>query len=35
MRKNKLRAEHNNAAIINGWLAIPSSYSAEILGHQG
>ncbi len=35
MRKNKLTAEHNNAAIINGWLAIPSSYSAEIFGHQG
>lgn len=35
MRKNKLRAVQENAAIINGWLAIPSSYSAEILGYQG
>ncbi|MCU6671310.1 aldolase/citrate lyase family protein [Enterobacteriaceae bacterium H4N4] len=35
MRQNKLKALRENAAIINGWLAIPSSYSAEILGHQG
>ncbi|MEQ4531198.1 MAG: aldolase/citrate lyase family protein [Mixta sp.] len=36
MRINKLKtamAEHR--PIINGWLAIPSSYSAEIMGHQG
>lgn len=36
MRVNKIKtaiAEHR--AIINGWLAIPSSYSAEIMGHQG
>jgi len=36
MRANTLKvavAEHR--PIINGWLAIPSSYSAEILGHQG
>lgn len=32
MRKNRLK---NAAPIVNGWLAIPSSYSAEIAGHQG
>ncbi|WP_276854932.1 HpcH/HpaI aldolase family protein [Enterobacter oligotrophicus] len=36
MRVNKIKtaiAEHR--PVINGWLAIPSSYSAEIMGHQG
>lgn len=36
MRVNKIKtaiAEHRS--VINGWLAIPSSYSAEIMGHQG
>lgn len=36
MRVNKLKiAAAENRPIINGWLAIPSSYSAEIMGHQG
>jgi 4-hydroxy-2-oxoheptanedioate aldolase len=36
MRLNKLKvAAAENRPIINGWLAIPSSYSAEIMGHQG
>lgn len=36
MRKNRLKsALHDNAPIVNGWLAIPSGYSAEIAGHQG
>lgn len=36
MRVNKIKtaiAEHR--PVINGWLAIPSSYSAEIMGNQG
>ena len=36
MRINKLKvAAAENRPVINGWLAIPSSYSAEIMGHQG
>lgn len=36
MRKNPLKAAfRNQQPIINGWLAIPSGYSAEIAGHQG
>lgn len=36
MRRNKLKALiQENTPIVNGWLAIPSSYSAEIVGHQG
>ncbi|HEY1846045.1 MAG TPA: aldolase/citrate lyase family protein [Buttiauxella sp.] len=36
MRKNALKtAWRQQQATINGWLAIPSSYSAEIAGHQG
>lgn len=36
MRINKLKtAVAENRPLINGWLAIPSSYSAEIMGHQG
>ena len=36
MRKNTLKtAFRNNTPIINGWLAIPSGYSAEIVGQQG
>ncbi|KNC08598.1 2,4-dihydroxyhept-2-ene-1,7-dioic acid aldolase [Klebsiella sp. RIT-PI-d] len=36
MRKNRLKtAFRENTPIINGWLAIPSGYSAEIIGHQG
>ncbi|QKJ88596.1 2,4-dihydroxyhept-2-ene-1,7-dioic acid aldolase [Paramixta manurensis] len=33
MRLNPLK--HHDKPIINGWLAIPSGYSAEIVGHQG
>jgi len=33
MRLNPLKQRQH--PIINGWLAIPSSYSAEIVGHQG
>ncbi|UQC71020.1 2,4-dihydroxyhept-2-ene-1,7-dioic acid aldolase [Lelliottia sp. AC1] len=36
MRRNKLKQLiQEQYPIINGWLAIPSSYSAEIVGHQG
>ena len=36
MRRNKLKQLiQEQSPIINGWLAIPSSYSAEIVGHQG
>lgn len=36
MRRNKLKQLiQEQSAIINGWLAIPSGYSAEIVGHQG
>lgn len=36
MRKNPLKTAFcQQQPIINGWLAIPSGYSAEIAGHQG
>ncbi len=36
MRKNKLKQLFKEGkAAINGWLQIPSSYSAEIMSHQG
>ena len=36
MRKNKLKQLFKmGKAAINGWLQIPSSYSAEIMSHQG
>jgi 4-hydroxy-2-oxoheptanedioate aldolase len=36
MRVNNIKQMlAENRPIINGWLAIPSSYSAEIMGHQG
>lgn len=36
MRVNNLKtALAENRPVVNGWLAIPSSYSAEIMGHQG
>ena len=36
MRRNKLKELiQANTPIVNGWLAIPSGYSAEIVGHQG
>jgi 4-hydroxy-2-oxoheptanedioate aldolase len=36
MRENRLRTLwKNDQAAINGWLAIPSSFSAETMAHQG
>ncbi len=36
MRENRLRALwQNNQAAVNGWLAIPNSFSAEVMAHQG
>jgi 4-hydroxy-2-oxoheptanedioate aldolase len=36
MRKNALRKiVAKGGTIVNGWLAIPNSYSAEVMAHQG
>ena len=36
MRKNKLKQMFKDGKpIINGWLQIPSSFSAEVMSHQG
>jgi 4-hydroxy-2-oxoheptanedioate aldolase len=36
MRQNQLKTQWAaNAPVINGWLAIPSSFSAEVMAHQG
>jgi len=36
MRANRLRTIwQSGGAIVNGWLAIPSSFSAETMAHQG
>ena len=36
MRKNKLKKIFKEGkAAINGWIEIPSSYSAEVMAHQG
>ena len=36
MRKNKLKQMFKNGEpIINGWLQIPSAFSAEVMAHQG
>lgn len=36
MRENRLRqAWKQGGAIVNGWLAIPSGFSAETMAHQG
>ena len=36
MRENRLRTLwQNDQAAVNGWLAIPSSFSAEVMAHQG
>ena len=36
MRRNRLRElAAAGTPILNGWLAIPSAYSAEVMGHQG
>ena len=36
MRENRLRTLwRDDRAAINGWLAVPSSFSAEVMAHQG
>ena len=36
MRANKLREIwKQGGAVVNGWLAIPSAFSAEVMAHQG
>ena len=36
MRENKLRTMWaKGEAVVNGWLAIPSGFSAEVMAHQG
>ena len=36
MRANKLkRIFSEGKAVVNGWLQIPSSFSAEVMAHQG
>jgi 4-hydroxy-2-oxoheptanedioate aldolase len=36
MRENKLRTLwRNDQAAVNGWLAVPNSFSAEVMAHQG
>ena len=36
MRKNKLKQMFKEGKpIINGWLQIPSAFSAEVMAHQG
>ena len=36
MRENRLRTMwKNDQAAVNGWLAIPNSFSAEVMAHQG
>lgn len=36
MRENRLRTLwQNDQAAVNGWLAVPDSFSAEVMAHQG
>ncbi len=36
MRENRLRSIwKDGGAAVNGWLAIPNSFSAETMAHQG
>ena len=36
MRENRLRTLWDqDQAVVNGWLAVPSSFSAEVMAHQG
>ena len=36
MRQNKIKKMmQNGQTIVNGWLQIPSSFSAEVMSHQG
>ena len=35
MRENRLRTLwRNDQAAVNGWLAIPSAFSAEVMAHH-
>ena len=36
MRENRIRSIWNaGSAVVNGWLTVPSTFSAEIMAHQG
>ncbi len=36
MRPNRLRTSWQaDQAVVNGWLAIPNSFSAVVMAHQG
>ena len=36
MRANEIRKKWSKGeTVVNGWLAIPSSFSAETMAHQG
>ena len=36
MRENRIRSIWKaGGAVVNGWLAIPSTFSAETMAHQG
>ena len=36
MRENRLKTIwQRGEAVVNGWLAIPSAFSAEVMAHQG
>ena len=36
MRENRLRTLwKNDQAAVNGWLAVPNAFSAEVMAHQG
>ena len=36
MRRNKLKQMFKDGKpIVNGWLQIPSAFSAEVMAHQG
>ena len=36
MRENRIRSIWKaGGAVVNGWLAIPSAFSAETMAHQG
>ena len=36
MRQNKIKKMmHDGKSVINGWLQLPSSFSAEIMANQG
>ncbi len=36
MRENRLRTLwREDKTAVNGWLAVPNSFSAEVMAHQG